>query len=366
VASGGIDWVWLRRATVRAMNTPNSNNPVLVQAWRGGIVESAHRGALAIVDVQGSLHTALGDIDRPIFPRSAIKVLQALPLVASGAADLLQLTDEELALACASHAGEERHVRTAAAMLAKAGVDVDALECGTHWPYNETAARELARRGESPSALNNNCSGKHAGFVCLGCQLNGGRQNLRGFLTGYVKPDHAVMREVSAALQAATGFDLSRSARGTDGCSIPTHAVPLRHLALAFARVGSGQGLSPDHARAAQRLRQAVARQPFMVGGTGRFDTRVMERFGERVFCKVGAEGVHCAALPELGLGIAIKMDDGNNSRACEVVLAALLQRLLPLADTDDVFLRGLADQTLRNWNGIEVGRLAAIEVDRG
>jgi L-asparaginase II len=236
---------------------PNSNNPVLVQAWRGGIIESAHRGA-AIVDVQGSLHTALGDIDRPIFPRSAIKVLQALPLVASGAADLLQLTDEELALACASHAGEERHARTAAAMLAKAGVDVDALECGTHWPYNETAARELARRGESPSALNNNCSGKHAGFVCLGCQLNGGRQNLRGFLTGYVKPDHAVMREVSAALQAATGFDLSRSARGTDGCSIPTHAVPLRHLALAFARVGSGQGLSPDHA--ARRLRQPSRR----------------------------------------------------------------------------------------------------------
>ena len=168
------------------------------------------------------------------------------------------------------------------------------------------------------------------------------------------------MREVSAALQAATGWDLSRSARGTDGCSIPTHAVPLRHLALAFARVATGQGLGADHARAAVRLRQAVAAAPFMVGGTGRFDTRVMQHFGARVFCKVGAEGVHCAALPELGLGVAVKMDDGNTSRACEVVLAALLQRLLPLDDADATFAHGLSDLTLRNWNGIEVGLLRA------
>jgi L-asparaginase II len=340
--------------------TTESSNPTLVQAWRGGIVESAHRGAFAVVDSAGAVRLAMGDIDRPIFPRSACKVLQALPLVASGAADALALTDEELALACASHSGEEAHARTAAGMLAKAGVDHTALECGAHWPYNEAAARELARRGETPSALHNNCSGKHGGFVCLGCQMHGGRGDLRGFLSGYVRPDHPVMREVSAALQAATGFDLARSARGTDGCSIPTHAVPLRHLALAFARVATGDGLSPDHARAARRLRQAVARAPFMVGGTGKFDTRVMTHFGERVFCKVGAEGVYCAALPGLGLGVAVKMDDGNNARACEVVMAALLQRLLPLADADAAFLHGLADQTLRNWNGLEVGRLAA------
>ena len=342
------------------MDTPLNTNPVLVQAWRGGIVESAHRGALAIVDAAGTVHTALGDIERPIFPRSAVKVLQALPLVASGAADALQLTDEELALACASHGGEAAHTRSAASMLAKAGVDVSALECGAHWPYQDGAQRELARNGQAPTALNNNCSGKHSGFVCLGCQMNGGRGDLRGFLSGYVKPEHPVMREVSAALQAATGFDLSTSARGTDGCSIPTHAVPLRHLAHAFARVATGQGLSADHARAALRLRQAVARAPFFVGGTGRYDTRVMERLRERVFCKVGAEGVHCAALPELGLGIAIKMDDGNTSRACEVVLSALLAKLLPLDDGDAGFVHGLADVTMRNWNGIEVGRLAA------
>ncbi len=342
------------------MNPNQSSNPVLVQAWRGDIVESAHRGALAIVDADGAVHTTLGDIERPIFPRSAVKVLQALPLVASGAADALQLSDEELALACASHGGEERHLRSAASMLAKAGVDAQALECGAHWPYQDNATRELARRNEAPGALHNNCSGKHAGFICLGCRLHGGRPDLRGFLAGYVEPDHPVMREVSAALQAATGWDLSRSARGIDGCSIPTHAVPLRHLALAFARVATGQGLSEGHARAARRLRRAVAQAPFMVGGSGRYDTRVMERLGERVFCKVGAEGVHCAALPELGLGIAIKMDDGNTSRACEVVLSALIGRLLPLADADAGFMQGLADLALRNWNGLEVGRLAA------
>ena len=335
-------------------------NPVLVQASRGGIVESFHRGALAIVDADGRLHSAFGDIRRPIFPRSAIKVLQALPLVESGAADRLQLTDEELALACASHRGEAMHVRTAASMLAKAGVDLSALECGAHWPYSEAAQRELARHGEEPSALHNNCSGKHAGFVCLGCRLHDGADGLRGFLSGYVRPEHPVMREVGHAIQAATGYDLAQTARGTDGCSIPTYAIPLHNLALAFARVATGVGLRAGHARAAARLRQAVARAPLMVAGSGRFDSLVMQRLGERVFCKVGAEGVYCAALPTLGLGVAIKMDDGNTARAAEVVMAALIERLLPLDDADAVFMRSLSDAALKNWNGIEVGRLAA------
>jgi L-asparaginase II len=336
-----------------------NDNPILVEALRGGFVESAHRGALAIVDADGSVHTALGDITRPVFARSAVKVLQALPLVESGAADELGLTYEELALACASHNGQPPHVRTSASMLAKAGVDVSALECGAHWPYLDEASRELARRGETPSALHNNCSGKHAGFVCLGCRITGG-SDLRGFLSGYVQPGHPVMREVTAALQASTGHDLANTAVGTDGCSIPTYAIPLQRLAHAFARVGTGVGLRPGHARAAARLRQAVANAPFMVAGTGRFDTVVMERLGARVFCKVGAEGVYCAALPEQGLGVAIKVDDGNNARACEVVLAAVIRALVRLDDGERAFIGALADLRLANWNGIEVGRLRA------
>jgi L-asparaginase II len=338
-------------------------NPVLVNALRGGIVESLHRGAIAIVDADGAVHTATGDIERPVFPRSAVKVLQALPLVQSGAAERFGLVDEELALACASHGGEPRHAETAAGMLTKAGVDVQALECGTHWPYHDGSIKVLAAAGASPSALHNNCSGKHAGFVCVGCLMAADRgADVRGFLRGYVQPDHPVMREVTASLESTTGYRLADAARGVDGCSIPTYAVPLRHLAHAFAKVATGVGLSAGQAVAARRLRRAVAAAPFMVAGSGRFDTRVMQALGERVFCKVGAEGVHCAALPELGLGVAIKMDDGNNARAVEVVMAAVIRRLLPLEGEAAALLQSLADVPLRNWNGIEVGRLQAAE----
>jgi L-asparaginase II len=344
------------------MTAPDTANPVLVHALRGGIVESAHRGAIAIVDADGTVHTALGDIDRPVFPRSAIKVLQALPLVESGAAECFGLSNEELALACASHGGEPMHVASAASMLAKAGLDGSALECGAHWPYHDSSLKALAAAGKTPSALHNNCSGKHSGFVCLGCVMAGRRDAdaRREFVRGYIRPEHAVMREVTAAIQAATGYELDRTAVGTDGCSIPTYAIPLRHLAHAFARVATGVGLRDGHAKAARRLRHAVAQAPQMVAGTGRFDSQAMALLGERLFCKVGAEGVHCAALPELGLGVAIKMDDGNNARACEVVQAAVVQALLPLADAEQARMAGFSDVALVNWNGIEVGRLQA------
>jgi L-asparaginase II len=332
-----------------------------VHALRGGVVESFHRGALAVVDADGALVASLGDIERPIFPRSAVKVLQALPLVEGGAADAFGLSDEELALACASHTGEPRHVATAASMLAKAGLDLRALECGTHWPREEAVLKALARSGGEASALHNNCSGKHSGFVCVGCLMARERGADAGeFVHGYVGPDHPVMREVTAALQATTGCDLSRAAVGTDGCSIPTYAIPLRQLAHGFARIGTGVGLSAGRARAAKRLRQAVASAPFFVSGSGRFDTRVMERLGQRVFCKVGAEGVYCAALPESGLGVAIKIDDGNNARAAEVVMAAVIEARVRLDDDESGFMQTWSDATLKNWNGIAVGALRA------
>jgi L-asparaginase II len=334
-------------------------NPTLAEAFRGQIVESFHRGAVAVLDAEGATVLALGDVQRPIFPRSAIKGLQALPLVASGAADAFKLTDEQLAIACASHNGEPAHLATTRSMLAKAGVDESALECGAHWPYREAFQREMVLRGETPTAAHNNCSGKHAGFVCLGCH-RAGTGDVRGFLRGYVRPQHGVMLEVTKAMAEATDLDLSHAPMGVDGCSIPTFAMPLQSLALGFARFATGQGLSAEHATAASRLRQAVARAPFMVGGTGRFDTVVMQQLGERVFCKVGAEGVYCAALPEQGLGVALKMDDGNNARAAEVVMAALIEALVPLAAADATFMRQHSDVRLRNWNGIEVGRLAA------
>jgi L-asparaginase II len=335
-------------------------NPILVEAWRGNTVESFHRGAFAVVDAAGAVVAAQGDTVRPVFPRSAIKVLQALPLVESGAADRFGLTDEELALACASHDGEATHVQTAAAVLSKTGLDASVLECGTHWPYNEAAKLALAAAGAVPSALHNNCSGKHAGFVCLGCMMAADRDR-RAFLSGYVQAEHPLMREINAAVESATGCTLANAPVGTDGCGIPTFGIALANLAHAFARIASGQGLTPGRAAAAKRLRGAVAAAPFMVGGSARFDTRVMALFGERVFCKVGAEGVYCAALPDAGWGLALKMDDGNNARACEVAVAALLEALgVARTEPERALLAALSNVSLRNWRGLEVGRLAA------
>jgi L-asparaginase II len=335
-------------------------NPVLVEAWRGDIVESFHRGAFAVVDADGAVVAAVGDIERPVYPRSAIKLLQALPLVESGAADRFGLTPAELALACASHEGEPEHVRTAASMLSKVGLDKSVLECGTHWPYNEAEQRALAAAGQQPSALHNNCSGKHAGFVCLGC-LMAGERDRRAFLAGYVEPTHAVMREIDAAIESATGCALDAAPRAIDGCTIPTYALPLRCLAHAFARVASGRGLTPGRSAAARRLRAAVASAPFMVGGSGRVDTEVMALFGERVLCKVGAEGMYCAALPQAGWGIALKMDDGNTARACEVAISALLEALgVARSQAECALLAGLSNVTLRNRRNTPVGHLAA------
>ncbi len=341
-------------------------NPVLVEVLRGRHVESRHCGAVAIVDADGGLHTALGDVDTPIFPRSAVKLLQALPLVESGAAERFGLSDAELALACASHNGEPLHVQTAAGLLAKLGLDASALECGTQWPGREPVLRGMWARGEQASALHNNCSGKHAGFVCAACQmaLVSGREPA-AFARGYVAADHPLMREVSAALAETTGTDLARAPQGIDGCSIPTFAIPLRALALAFARMGCGQGLPPVRAKAAQRLRAAVAAEPFMVGGTERFDTVVMQALGERLFCKVGAEGVYCAALPELGLGLAIKIDDGQ-VRGAETVMASVAEALLSLDSAQAQVLAGYSQLTLSNWRGIDVGSVRASALLRG
>jgi L-asparaginase II len=290
---------------------------------------------------------ALGDIERPVYPRSAVKGIQALVLIESGGADKYQFSNEELALACASHSGEPGHVAGVEHILGKAGLDAAALRCGAHWPMSHSAGHALARTGIA-TALHNNCSGKHAGFLCVACALDAGRAD-------YLQPAEAVQRLVQATLQEVTGMTLAADAGATDGCSAPTWAMPLAALARGFARFGTGLGLAPERAKAAVRLRAACAAHPWHVGGSGRFDTEVMQRFGERVFVKTGAEGVYCAALPEQGLGIAVKCDDGAG-RAAEVMMAALLARFLP--DADAVALEPFVRPMMRNWNGIAVGSL--------
>ena len=323
-----------------------SENPVVVETTRGGRVESAHRGAGAVVDADGAVVFAFGDVGRPVFPRSAVKAIQALPLIESGAADRFKLSSEELALACASHSGEAAHVAGAAGMLAKAGMSEDALACGAHWPLGPEATRTLAREGRQPTPLQNNCSGKHAGFLCVACALGAPAE-------GYETPGHVVQREVKAALEDVCGEQLDEARRGLDGCSIPTYAISLSGLALGFARMATGQGLGPKRAAAARRLFAANSAHPFHVAGTGRFDTRAMTLLGPRAITKTGAEGVFCAALPELGLGLAVKADDGA-TRAAEVMIAALIARFI---ETPEGFA-SLAWPKLANWRGAEVGEV--------
>jgi L-asparaginase II len=324
----------------------------LVEVTRGPAVESRHAGAVAVVDAEGAVVFSLGDVTRPTFARSSVKALQALPLVESGAAELFGLSDVELALACASHGGEPEHVATAAGALARLGLDVDALECGAHWPLSDAAARALAASGAGPSALHNNCSGKHAGFLCLACALEVDPR-------GYVAPDHLVQREVTAALEGTMAARLDDAATGVDGCGVPTYALPLATIARGFARFGSGVGLEPVRAGAARRLMEAAWSAPFQIAGSGRFDTEAMQLLAGAVFVKVGAEGVHGAALPELGLGIALKIEDGA-SRASEAAMAATLLRMLKPAGEAGDFLARRAERPLRNWAGVGVGVVRA------
>jgi L-asparaginase II len=326
------------------------SNPVVVEALRDGRVESAHCGAGAVVDADGTVVMAFGDVERPVYPRSAVKALQALPLVESGAADRLGLTPAEIALACASHSGQDEHVAIARGILAKAGRDADVLECGAHWPLGEAAARDLARSGATPNALHNNCSGKHAGFICFASA-----QAIEP--KGYVAADHPVQREVTATLADVTRATLNAETRGIDGCSIPTYAIPLRGLAHGFARFVTGQGLQPLRAGAARRIQAAVAAHPEIVAGAGRFDTEIMTILGARIFSKTGAEGAFCAALPELGFGLAVKADDGG-ARAAQVMIAALVQRFGGFDDGLRARLQPFIRPRLLNWNGVEVGVL--------
>jgi L-asparaginase II len=328
------------------------SNPVLVHVTRGGIVESRHRGAFAVADASGGLAVALGDIVEPIFPRSAIKAFQALPMVEM-AADRFGFTDAELALACASHGGEPEHVRGARAMLAKLGLSESTLECGAHWPYAAEAQHALAAAGERPGPIHNNCSGKHAGMLALALALGADPK-------GYTDVSHPVQRTIAATLRDLCGIEPDAQACGTDGCSVPTWAMPLEAWARGFARFASGSGLSPERQHAARRIMAAVRNHPFMVAGSGRFCTKLMQAV-PRAFVKTGAEGVFCGAVPHAGFGLAVKCDDGAG-RAAEAIMAGLLAHLPAWTPDEEARLRSFATVPVTNRAGREVGQLRALE----
>ena len=327
-------------------------NPIAVEILRDGRVESLHRGSVAVCDAQGVVRLARGDVESPIFPRSALKPIQALPLLETGAAEAFAVSDAELALACASHNGEAPHVDAVTRWLSRLDLPEHALACGAHWSLSESVARTMAEEGARPSDVHSNCSGKHAGMLTT-------TRHLGAHIEGYETADHPVQIKVRDAISEMSGYDLDVAGAAIDGCSVPAYAIPLSGLARAFARLSQPHDTQTFRAESCRRLVSAMASNPFMVAGTGRYCTNVIETGKSQLLVKTGAEGVMAAALPELGVGVAIKIDDGAR-RAAEVAMSAVLLAVGGLPEESRNCLRSYTAATLRNWHGQVVGAIRA------
>ncbi|WP_179378368.1 asparaginase [Jannaschia marina] len=316
----------------------------LVEVIRGDRIESVHRGHAVICDGRGEVIEAWGDPGAVIYPRSSCKMIQALPLLESGAGR--DLSDARLALACASHQGEAAHVERVRAWLSDLSLGEADLRCGAHMPYAETAAAELIRADETPCQLHNNCSGKHAGFLMLSRHLGAGPE--------YVEPDHPVQLAVRRTFEEVTGME--SPGYGIDGCSAPNFATRLDALGRAMGAFAAARPDGDARASAMARLTRAMATEPMLVAGTGRACTDLMDAMDGRVAVKTGAEAVFVAILPELDRGVALKIVDGA-TRASEAVIAALLVRLGALSAEAPV-ARRLMHGPIVNRRGIETGRM--------
>jgi len=325
--------------------------PVAIEVTRGIRVESRHRVALVVADAAGEVRLAVGDPDVRVFPRSAVKPIQAIPLVESGAADAFDLDQAELALACASHGGEAGHVETVTAWLKRLGLDADDLACGAHLPSHQPTAAAMQGRGEAPTRAHNNCSGKHTGMLTTAVHLVEPTR-------GYELPDHPVQQRVRAVLESMAGETMPPPP-GVDGCGIPAWTVSLLGLARMAARFADPADLAPSRRAAVHRLAAAMRAEPWYVAGTGRLCTTLMQAAPD-VLVKTGAEGVYWAALPALGLGLGLKVEDGN-PRAAGPALIAALDALDALDDAALEALEGFVEPTLRNHAGDEVGEVRVV-----
>ena len=329
-----------------------SQIPVAVEVCRGGRVESRHRASAVVSDAVGKTVLEIGDVDQPVFPRSSIKMFQALPLIETGAADALGLGPAELAVACASHGGETFHVELVKGWLARMGLSPDNLGCGPHPPSNKAAADALTAAGIEPGRIHNNCSGKHTGMLAVA-------RHMGEPIEAYLAPDHPVQRRVFAILQDFTGGGMIDDP-GIDGCGVPSWPVSLRGLALAAARFAQAHTGNAARDRAIRRLQAAMRQHPELVAGTGRCCTAVMRTLDD-VVVKTGAEGVFLGALPSRGLGIALKVEDGA-TRASNLLIIALLERLGAVSDGHRQALAKFRDPVLKNFAGREVGVIRLAE----
>jgi L-asparaginase II len=320
-----------------------------VDVWRGPLVESRHALSVAVVDGAGSVLASVGHIREAVFARSAVKPLQALPLVEEDVLAGFGLGDPALALACASHSGEPPHVDVVRTMLQAIGLDEGALACGPQWPFHEESTRSLRNSGQEPGRIHNNCSGKHAGMLALAVA--------NGWATdGYHEISHPVQQRMLGEMARWAGMAVEEIGVAVDGCGVGTFALPLVRLGGAFARLATA-ARSGD--RGPARVLAAMARHPELVAGTGRLCTRLMQATGGRVIAKVGAEGVYCAAVMDPGVGVALKVRDGAK-RAAEPALLEVLRVLGLLSTGESKELERYARPVVRNTRGEAVGELVA------
>lgn len=293
----------------------------LIDVTRAQQPESCHSGVLAIANADGELLGVIGDRSRLVFPRSSIKIIQALNLIESGAADHFDLTDAELALVCASHSGSPYHVALADHLLQRIKLGADSLACGGHLPLGEAARNELLRAGRPVGRLHNNCSGKHAGMVLTASHLGAA-------LEDYEDAYHVVQQRIRTVIEQVCEHSLDGAIPGVDGCGVPNWPLPIEKLAIAFARIVSGEGFEAARTSAFERLLSACWAEPRAMAGDGRLDTTILSRFPGDVYVKTGAEGVYCGGIRSLRLGFALKIDDGA-SRASQMAVGAIIAHFL-------------------------------------
>ena len=320
-----------------------SNSAPMVELWRGGLLESQHAGH-AVIWGPGGIEAAWGDPETVIFPRSSAKMIQALPLVETGAADAFRLGEAHLAFACASHQAERRHVQLAGNWLSTLGLAEPDLRCGAHEPHDRDERNRLIKAESSPCQLHNNCSGKHCGFLTVTRHINAG--------TEYTEIDHPLQRAIRAATEEVTGEAVA--GWGIDGCSAPNFATSVAGLARAMQAFAAASDQGGLRQRAMYRLTRAMASYPELIAGEGTTDTELMRAMGGRVALKTGAEAVYVAILPDQGLGIALKIVDGG-TRGAEAAIVALLVRAGALDPAHPAALKRLGGMQ-SNWRGLVTG----------
>ena len=297
----------------------------MVEVWRGDLLESVHRVHAAVCDAEGVVVRAWGDSGRMAYLRSSAKPLQAVPLVASGAASAFGVTDAEIAVACGSHSAEAFHLDAVRSLLHRAGLNESDLRCGPQRPGLPADSDALVRAGREPEPIHNNCSGKHAGMLAVARHIGAPAE-------GYLEPAHPVQRLIRSVLGHLAGVSEDAIPMGVDGCGAPTFALSLAQAAGAFARLAGANTGQVEIDLAARRIPAAMMAHPAMVGGTGNFVTLLMGALAGAVFCKTGAEGYFCAGVPGRGLGIALKVEDGSGRGAPPAALH-ILHALAVLTD---------------------------------